>query len=99
MNKIKTKSEQIPRPRPFLYKAKIEEHGKQAQIPKIYKLLYKIGLVLKWIKICTYPEEQARDSEKAHKKVQNRKNRRKGLFWGAKFSKVKSIGGESPSRI
>ena len=35
MNKIKTKSEQIPRPRPFLYKAKIEKHGKQAQIPKM----------------------------------------------------------------
>ena len=69
--------------------SKIESRRQQAHNPKIYKLLYKIGLVLKWIKICTYPEEQARDSEKAHKKVQNRKNRRKGLFGGTKFSKVK----------
>ena len=53
MNKIKTKSEQIPRPRPFLYKAKIEKHGTRAQIPKIYKLLYEIGLVLKRINFCT----------------------------------------------
>ena len=99
MNKIKTKSEQIPRPRPFLYKAKIEKHGRRAHNPKIYKFLYKIGLVLKGIKICTYSEEQARDSEKGYKNVQKRKNRRKGLFWGAKFSKVKSIGGESPRGI
>ena len=35
MNKIKTKSEQIPRPRPFLYKAKIEKHGTLTQIPKM----------------------------------------------------------------
>lgn len=35
MNKIKTKSEQIPRPCPFLYKAKIEKHGTLAQIPKM----------------------------------------------------------------
>ena len=35
MNKIKTKSEHIPRPRPYLYKAKIEKHGKQAQNPKM----------------------------------------------------------------
>ena len=27
------------------------------------------------------------------KMFKNGKNRRKGLFWGAKFSKVKSIGG------
>ena len=99
MNKIKTKSEQIPRPRPFLYKAKIEKHCRRAHNPKIYKFLYKIGLVLKGIKICTYSEEQARDSEKVHKKVQNRKNRRRGVFWGAKFSKVKSIDRGLPSRI
>ena len=99
MNKIKTKSEQIPRPRPFLYKAKIEKHGRRAHNPKIYKFLYKIGLVIKGIKICTYSEERALYSEKDHKKVQKRKNRRKGVFWGAKFSKVKSIDGVSPRGI
>ena len=60
--------------------------------------MYKIGLVLKRIKLCTQSEERERDSEKAHKKVQNRKNRRKGVFWGTNFQKVKSIGGESPLR-
>lgn len=56
-------------------------------------------IVLKGINFCSFTEEQARDSEKVHKKVQKRKNRRKGVFWGTKFSKVKSIGRESPSRI
>ena len=67
-----------------------------ARNPKTYKLLYKNGLVLKGINFCTYQEGRARDSEKAHKKVQKRKNRRKGVFWGANFQKVKSIGRESP---
>ena len=56
-------------------------------------------IVLKVINFCTKSEERARDSEKVHKKVQNRKNRRKGLILGAKFSKVKSIDGGLPSRI
>lgn len=86
MNKIKTKSEQNPAPAPVPIYSDI-------RFPKIYKLLYKIGLVLKRIKFCTYTETQARDSEKVHKKVQKRKNRRKGVFWGVNFQKVKSIGG------
>ena len=39
------------------------------------------------------------DSEKVHKKVQKRKNSRKGVFWGTKFQKVKSIGGSPVSDI
>lgn len=99
MNKIKTKSEHIRiYARVPLY-SKIENRRQRAQNPKTYKLLYKIGLVLKRINFCTYQEQQALDSEKAHKKVQNRKNLRKGIFWGAKFSKVKSIDRGLPSRI
>ena len=55
--------------------------------------MYKIGLVLKRINFCTQSEERARDSENEHKKVQKRKNRRKGVFWAVNFQKVKSIGG------
>ena len=92
MNKIKTKSEQNPAPAPVPIYSDI-------RFPKTYKLLYKIGLVLKRTNFCTYQEERARDSEKVHKKVQKRKNRRKGVFWGTKFSKVKSIDKGLPSRI
>ena len=67
--------------------SKIENRRQRAHNPKIYKLLYKIGLVLKWIKICTYPEEQALDSEKAHKKVQNRKIAERGFFGARNFQR------------
>ena len=50
-------------------------------------------IILKGIKFCTYQEQQALDSEKVHKKVQNRKNRRKGVFSGVKESDGESIGG------
>ena len=90
MNKIKTKSEQIPRPRPFLYKAKIESRHRQAHNSENEQR-------------CSENEQKIKagseNSEKVHKKVQKRKNRRRGVFWGTKFSKVKSIGGSPPSRI
>ena len=99
MNKIKTKSEHIRiYARVPLY-SKMGNRRRLAQTPKTYKLLYKIGLVLKGINFCTYQEERARDSEKVHKNVQKRKNRRKGVFWGVKESNGESIGRGLPSRI
>ena len=99
MNKIKTKSEHIRiYARVPLY-SKMGNRRRLAQTPKTYNFLYKIGLVLKWINFCTYQEERARDSEKAHKKVQKRKNSRKGVFGGVKESNGESIGRGLPSRI
>ena len=90
MNKIKTKSEHIPRPRPFLYKAKIEKHGTRAHNSENEHR-------------CSENEQKieagSEKSKKAHKKVQNRKNRRKGVFWAVNFQKVKSIDRGLPSRI
>ena len=46
-------------------------------------------IVIKGIKICTYSEERARDSEKVHKKVQKRKKSQKGAYLGREIFKGK----------
>ena len=43
--------------------------------------------------------QDRKNPKKTIKKYKNGKNRRKGVFWGAKFSKVKSIDRGLPSRI
>ena len=79
MNKIKTKSEQIPRPRPFLYKAKIEKHGTRAQIPKMNSDVPKMN---------KKSRQDRRNPKKYIKKYKIGKSH-KGRFLGRENSKGK----------
>ena len=84
MNKIKTKSEQIPRPRPFLYmrgfRAAASEEKRQNFVqnrisPKRDKILYIIGKSKHGI------------PKKPIKKYKNGKIAERGFFWTRNFER------------